>query len=44
MLTIGIGVGVGIAYLASRLYEKRKNKKVLDEVLLTQKFVQIITE
>lgn len=38
MLTIGIGLGVGVAYLASRIYERKKNKKVLEDVLLTQKF------
>ena len=38
MLTIGIGLGVGVVYLASRLYERKKNKQVLENVLLTQKF------
>lgn len=38
MVTIGIGFGVGVVYLASRLYERKKNKKVLENVLLTQKF------
>ncbi len=38
MLTIGIGLGVGVVYLASRIYERKKNKKVLEDVLLTQKF------
>lgn len=38
MLTIGIGFVVGIAYLASRLYERRKNKSILKNVLLKQKF------
>lgn len=38
MLTIGIGLGVGVVYLASRIYERKKNKQVLDDVLLTQKF------
>ena len=38
MLTIGIGLGVGVVYLASRIYERKKNKQVLEDVLLTQKF------
>ena len=38
MLTIGIGFVVGVAYLASRLYERRKNKSILKDVLLKQKF------
>lgn len=38
MITIVIGVGAGIAYLASRLYERKKNKKILDDVLLKQDF------
>lgn len=38
MMTVWLGSGVGIVYLASRLYEKRKNKKILNDVLLTQNF------
>ena len=38
MLTIGIGLGVGVVYLASRIYERKKNKQVLEDVLLIQKF------
>lgn len=38
MVTIGIGIGVGVCYLASRLYERKKTKAILNDVLLTQKF------
>lgn len=37
-MTVWLASGVGIVYFVSRLYEKNKNKKILNDVLLTQKF------
>lgn len=37
MTTIAIGLGVGVFYMALRLYESNKRKKELDKALLSQK-------